>query len=136
MELHYVGISAAFDPYAQARPVGRCAECGAALYDGDRVYYGRGTDHVLGCGQSVSYTHLDVYKRQVLSSLCHRVGAARFFMEKIGSFNRDVYKRQVHRKHWNYQRKNSACARLYGAQWPCGFGNRSSPWQQLQQFVQ
>lgn len=39
MELHYVGISAAFDPYAQARPVGRCAECGAALYDGDRVYY-------------------------------------------------------------------------------------------------
>lgn len=45
MELHYVGISAAFDPYAQARPVGRCAECGAALYDGDRVYYGRGTDH-------------------------------------------------------------------------------------------
>ena len=33
MELHYVGISAAFDPYAQARPVGRCAECGAALYD-------------------------------------------------------------------------------------------------------
>ncbi len=50
MELHYVGISAAFDPYAQARPVGRCAECGAALYDGDRVYYGRGTDHMLGCG--------------------------------------------------------------------------------------
>ena len=53
MELHYVGISAAFDPYAQARPVGRCAECGAALYDGDRVYYGRGTDHVLGCGQCI-----------------------------------------------------------------------------------
>ncbi|MTS16702.1 hypothetical protein [Ruthenibacterium lactatiformans] len=47
MELHYVGISAAFDPYAQARPVGRCAECGAALYDGDRVYYGRGTDHMI-----------------------------------------------------------------------------------------
>ena len=44
MELHYVGISAAFDPYAQARPVGRCAECGAALYDGDRV---------LGCGQCI-----------------------------------------------------------------------------------
>ena len=42
-----------FDPYAQARPVGRCAECGAALYDGDRVYYGRGTDHVLGCGQCI-----------------------------------------------------------------------------------
>lgn len=53
MELHYVGISAAFDPYAQARPVGRCAECGAALYDGDRVYYGRGTDHVLGWRQCI-----------------------------------------------------------------------------------
>ena len=26
---------------------------GAALYDGDRVYYGRGTDHVLGCGQCI-----------------------------------------------------------------------------------
>ena len=46
MDLHYVGISAAFDPYAQARPVGRCAECGAALYDGDRVYYGLSLIHI------------------------------------------------------------------------------------------
>ena len=46
MELHYVGISAAFDPYAQARPVGRCAECGAALYDGDRVFGGGTIDSV------------------------------------------------------------------------------------------
>ena len=48
-ELHYIGISAAFDPYAEAEPVSYCPECGAPVYDGERIYYGHGTDHVIGC---------------------------------------------------------------------------------------
>ena len=39
-ELHYIGISAAFDPYAEAEPVSYCPECGAPVYDGERIYYG------------------------------------------------------------------------------------------------
>ena len=41
-ELHYIGISAAFDPYAEAEPVSYCPECGALVYDGERIYYGHG----------------------------------------------------------------------------------------------
>ena len=48
-KLHYIGISAAFDPYAEAEPVSYCPECGAPIYDGERIYYGHGTDHVIGC---------------------------------------------------------------------------------------
>ncbi len=48
-ELHYIGISAAFDPYAEAEPVSYCPECDAPIYDGERIYYGHGTDHVIGC---------------------------------------------------------------------------------------
>lgn len=32
-ELHYIGISAAFDPYAEAEPVSYCPECGASITD-------------------------------------------------------------------------------------------------------
>ena len=48
-KLHYIGISAAFDPYAEAEPVSYCPECSAPVYDGERIYYGHGTDHVIGC---------------------------------------------------------------------------------------
>lgn len=37
------------DPYAEAEPVSYCPECGAPVYDGERIYYGHGTDHVIGC---------------------------------------------------------------------------------------
>ena len=40
-ELHYIGISAAFDPYAEAEPVSYCPECGAPVYDGCLLYTSR-----------------------------------------------------------------------------------------------
>lgn len=52
-ELYYKGISAAFDPYAEAQPAGRCPECGAPVYDGERLYYAHGTMCVLGCEHCV-----------------------------------------------------------------------------------
>lgn len=56
-ELHYIGISAAFDPYADAEPVFYCPVCGAPVYDGERYQTGHNTDHVIGC-EHCADTHI------------------------------------------------------------------------------
>ena len=38
-----------YDAYAEAIPVRFCPECDRPIYDGDRIYCGNGTDHVIGC---------------------------------------------------------------------------------------
>lgn len=39
----------AWDAGADAAPVGVCPVCGHAIYQGDRIYWARGTDHAVGC---------------------------------------------------------------------------------------
>ena len=38
-----------------ARELFRCPVCGAALWDGERIYCGHGTDAVLGCEHCVDW---------------------------------------------------------------------------------
>lgn len=41
----------AFDPYEDARPIGRCPNCGEPIYEGDDYYYvtTAGQDVLVGC---------------------------------------------------------------------------------------
>lgn len=43
-----------------AGALGRCPLCGAPLFDGERVFWGHGTDAVLGCEHCVD-THFAVW---------------------------------------------------------------------------
>ena len=43
----------AWDAGADADPVGVCPVCGQAVYQGDRIYWARGTDHAVGCEHCV-----------------------------------------------------------------------------------
>ena len=38
-----------WDYAPEPEAVTRCPECGHAIYQGDEVYYGHGTDHIIGC---------------------------------------------------------------------------------------
>ena len=43
------------NPDVEVEPVMYCPECGAAIYDGERVYYGKGTDHIIGCENCIDF---------------------------------------------------------------------------------
>lgn len=43
------GMDAGWSPGADAEAVGVCPVCGHAVYQGDRIYWGHGTDFAVGC---------------------------------------------------------------------------------------
>ena len=50
MTLHEAVVQSMRKDYApEPEPVTRCPECGHEIYQGDKVFYGHGTDHIFGC---------------------------------------------------------------------------------------